>query len=172
MLRGVVTALDGYARRRVVATARRLRGVPYDRMHSDDSWKNLRTRPTALDCSKLVCRVACEALGYQVGTLAADAGWLLDNFAHVDGTIPALGDVVGYCRKATKAERCTAGPLVWHVMIFVGNSTVIGACDLADVVVERPIAYEPRWGARRWWRIDEPIVPPAPYRRMELRPAY
>jgi len=46
------------------------------------------------------------ALGYEVGTLAADAGWLLDNLAHVDGTL-APGDVVGYCRKATEAERLT-----------------------------------------------------------------
>jgi len=140
-------------------------------MHSDDSWKNLRARPTALDCSQLVCRVACGALGYEVGTLAADAGWLLDNLAHVDGTLTP-GDVVGYYRKATEAERLTAGPLVWHLMIFVGNSTVVGACDLADGVVERSIVYERRWGARRWWRIDKPVVPPEPYRRMELRPAY
>jgi cell wall-associated NlpC family hydrolase len=162
-----MSVLDADARRRIVATARQLLGVPYDRLHSDDSWKNLRARPSALDCSQLVCRVACAALGYEVGTLATDAGWLLDKLAHVDGTT-APGDVVGYCRKATEAERVTAGPLVWHVMIFIGNNTVLGACDLAGVVVERSIVYERRWGAQRWLRIAKPVIPPQPFRRMEL----
>ena len=155
----------------------RLRGVPYDYSHRDESWKNLSARPTALDCSRLLCRVGCEALGYEVDTLAANAGWLLDHLAHVDGTVPAPGDVVGYCRNATRDERQSAGPLVWHVMIFVGRNkvtgrhTVLGACDLAGRVELRPIVYEPHWGPRRWRRIDRRITPPAPYRRIELRAA-
>jgi hypothetical protein len=51
---------DADARRRIVEVARR---------------KNLDAPPTALDCSKFVCRVAGEALGYDVGTLAESAGW-------------------------------------------------------------------------------------------------
>jgi len=162
--------LDADARRRIVSAAWRLQGVPYDRTHGDVSWTRLRRRPASLDCSTFVVRVACEALGYDVGDLAADAGWLLDRLAHVDGPTPSPGDVVGYCRKAaTKAERL-GGPLVWHVMIFVGRGAVVGACDLEGCVVARPIDYEP-WRPRRWWRIEEPVVPPAPFRRLELRTA-
>jgi hypothetical protein len=58
-------------------------------------------------------------------------------------------------------------------MIFVGNNTVVGACDLADAVTERALRYdsETRWDVRRWRLIAAPIVPPTPYRRLQLRPA-
>jgi len=168
--------LDLAARRRIVAAAEWLQRVPYDYSHSDDSWQNLYAPPASLDCSSFVCRVACEALGYSVGTLGTDANWLLDNLAHVTGGVPEPGDIVGYYRKAmTSMERLIAGPRVWHVMMFVGRDritgrdTVVGACDLAGRVEVRPIVYEQHWGARRWRRIGEGIDPPAPFRRLALR---
>jgi len=162
--------LDLIARRRIVATALRLRGIPYDHSHGDHSWKKLSVRPSSLDCSAFVARVSCKALGYDVGTLAADAKWLMKNLANVEGDRPELGDIVGYCRNATPAEQqLVAGPLMRHVMIYVGNGVVVGACDIAGGVVSRPIAYEPRLGARCWIRVSTRHSPLAPYRRLELR---
>jgi cell wall-associated NlpC family hydrolase len=164
--------MDLGARRRIVAAAQRLEGVEYDYSHNDDSWQNLYAPPASLDCSRFVVRVACEALGYDVGKLAADAKWLLKNLAYVERGGPEPGDIVGYCRNGTPAEQqLVAGPRVWHVMIFVGSGTVVGACDLAAVVVKRSIAYEERWGARRWIRVSTRRSPLAPYRRLELRTA-
>ena len=182
--------LDADARRRIVEAARRLCGVPYDAGHRNKSWRNLAARPTALDCSGLVCRVACEALGHSVGTLAQDAEWLLDHLVIVDQ--PEMGDLVGYYRDVTKedgvgdyrwpngADLVAANfgddekpPPLWHVMIFVGSGTVVGACDLADAVTERALLYdtESRWDVRRWRLIAAPVVPSAPYRRLQLRSA-
>jgi cell wall-associated NlpC family hydrolase len=162
--------VDLAARRRIVAAAEWLQGVPYDESHSDGSWRNLYAPPALLDCSTFVVRVACEALGYDVGMLAPDAKWLLKNLAYVKGAGPEPGDIVGYHRNATPAEQeLVAGPRVWHVMIFVGSGTVVGACDLAGVVVKRPIAYEEHWRGRRWIRRATQRSPLAPYRRLELR---
>jgi len=161
--------LDKSARRRILEAAWGLRGISYDRTHRDESWKNLDRRPDKLNCSAFVCRVGCEALGYEVDTLAANAGWLLDSLADVDETVPAPGDVVGYWRKATSDEEFSTGPVTWHVMIFLGRNTVLGTSKEDDYVRVRPMDYEHTWGDRRWNLIDKTIDPSLPYRRLELR---
>jgi hypothetical protein len=152
-------------RRIVVSAARTLQGVRYDHTHRDQTWKNLEMRPRALDCSTFVCRLAYQALAIAPGTLAADAEWLLDHLAPVESPLP--GDIVGYYREANVRERLGSARLAWHVMLAVGGGEVVGACDLANRVVARPMVYD---GDRtdRWRLIDELIDPAVAFRRLEL----
>ena len=53
--------------------------------------------------------------------------------------------------------------VVWHVMIYLGNRTVIGACDIAGEVAVRPMEYEAAHGAWKWQLINKP------FRSLELR---
>jgi hypothetical protein len=48
-------------------------------------------------------------------------------------------------------------------MLYAGNALVIGACDIAGSVVERPIDYEAEHGALRW-----SLAGARPFRRLEL----
>ena len=102
-----------------------------------------------------------EVLGYWPGHLAADASWLLDHL--VDVASPQPGDIVGYGRAATGAERKTRD-VVWHVMIYARGGDVIGACDVVGEVTVRPMEYEPSLGARKW-----NLVEPPPFRALIVR---
>jgi hypothetical protein len=152
-------------RRVLVSAAKALQGIRYDHTHRDETWKNLETRPRALDCSTFVCRLAYEALAIAPGILTASAEWLLDHLVPVEQPLP--GDIVGYYREANVVERLRSGRLAWHVMLAVGAGEVIGACDLASRVVVRPMVYE---GGRtdRWRLIDDLIDPAVAFRRLEL----
>ncbi len=156
-------ALDSGKRTKILASARRWAGTPYDEGHGDPSWRDVRSTPSALDCSTFVCRVAIDALGCAPELLAPNAGWLLDNLVEVD--TPALGDLVGYGRAADPAEYLSGHEVIWHVMMYLGIGHVIGACDIAREVTTRPIEYEPELGARQWKLVDEPA-----FRTLELRP--
>jgi len=103
-----------------------------------------------------------EALGST--QLLPDAGWLIDNLIEVAS--PEPGDLVGYGRSGTQAERSGGYHAVWHVMLYAGSGRVIGACDLARKVVERPIDYELSLGVRQWRCVG---VPPAPFRVLVRR---
>jgi len=181
--------LDASARQRIIAVARRLCGVPYDDSHYDDSWKNLDEPPTKLDCSRFVCRVAREALGPSAETFPDDAGELIRRLVVVNE--PQAGDIVGYWREATAEDNLgdyhwdshwglgsdltssnlkdVDGQPVWHVMIFIGNSTVIGTSKLDGKVVVRPLHYNDG-GQQRWDLVNASTDSPTPYRRLELRP--
>lgn len=137
-------------RQAILRAARQLVGMGYDDTHGETTWKDLTEKPRVLDCSTFVCRVAMEALGYGATDLAADAGWLLDRLIEI--STPEPGDLVGYGRRATRAERqqFVDHGVLWHVMLYAGNGTVIGACDVAGAVVVRPIIYEEELGHRQW----------------------
>ena len=139
-------------RSKIIEAALRLRGVPYDDGHDGVAWKDLGSRPLVLDCSTFVCRVAADAGLFRPGLLAADAAWLLDYFVEVSS--PSVGDLVGYGRRALTSERHR--DVVRHVMVYAGNATVVGACDVAGHVVVRPIEYEAKLAARRWNLISTP----------------
>lgn len=102
-----------------------------------------------------------EALGLWPGELAADAGWLLDNLVEVES--PEPGDLIGYGRAAVGDERDTRD-VVWHVMLYRGTATVIGACDIAGEVTVRPMEYAADLGDRQWRLIAAP-----PFRALALR---
>lgn len=154
-------ALDARKRRQILETARQWSGIPYDHSHGDVTWRD--PSPTMFDCSTFVCRVAVDALGYEPSTFAAGALWLLDNLVEVDE--PRAGDIVGYGRAASGDEYLAGHDVVWHVMIYSGPGSVIGACDIAGEVTTRPIEYESGLGDRRWKLIDKPT-----FRALELRP--
>ena len=166
LLRGLLltVALTAVQRQAILRAARRRLEIPYDWTHGDVSWRNLSATPRALDCSSFVCRVAMEALGYTQDHLAPGAEWLIDNLIEVSS--PELGDLVGYGRAATDDEFAVGHDEIWHVMIYVGNGDVIGACDIAGEVVVRPIDYEAAHGPRRWTRGEDPN---GPYRALEVR---
>lgn len=84
-------------------------------------------------------------MGHVPNLLAADARWLIENLVAIRS--PQPGDVVGYQRRATVES---PHDVVWHVMLYVGNGSVIGACDVAGAVVIRPIEYETSLGSRQW----------------------
>jgi len=148
-------------RQQLVRAAERWRGTRYDYAHSDDAWKNLHAKPVLFDCSTFVCRVAMEALGLWPGELAADAAWLLDNLVEVES--PQPGDLVGYGRVAVGDERITRD-VVWHVMLYRGTASVIGACDIAGEVTVRPMEYAADLGDRQWRLIETP-----PFRALTVR---
>lgn len=139
-------------RSKIVESAMRLRDVPYDDTHDSDGWRDLSHRPRALDCSTFVCRVAADAGLYRPGLLAEDAAWLLDCLEEVPS--PSVGDLVGYGRQSLPREQYR--DVVWHVMLYAGNSTVIGACDVAGRVVQRPLEYERELASRQWRLIASP----------------
>lgn len=158
--------LTNVQRRAVVDVAQRLVGIPYDHDHDGESWRDLRKRPAALDCSSFVCRVACEALQIPASALAPSAEWLLDSLPIAESPLP--GDVVGYWRAALRAERVHGRSIVWHVMIYAGNGGVIGACNIAGTVTKRAIEYEPQLGPARWRLIDHEIEPAQPFRSLRI----
>lgn len=139
-------------RSKIIEAAMQLRDVLYDGAHDPDAWRDLSRRPRALDGSTFVCRVAADAGLFRPGLLAEDAGWLLDCLAEVPS--PSVGDVVGYGRRALPREPYR--DLVWHVMLYAGNGMVVGACDVAGRVVQRPLEYEPELESRRWTLIAAP----------------
>jgi cell wall-associated NlpC family hydrolase len=144
-----------------VRVAERWRGTRYDYTHSDDTWKNIHAKPARFDCSTFVCRIAMEALGLGLGELAADAAWLLDHFVEVES--PQPGDLVGYGRAAV-GEECDTRDVVWHVMLYRGTGSVIGACDIAGEVMVRPMEYTADLGDRQWRLIETP-----PFRTLTVR---
>ena len=102
-----------------------------------------------------------EALGHWPGELAADAAWLLDNLVEVGS--PQPGDLVGYGRASVDDESETRD-VVWHVMLYRGTATVIGACDIAGEVTVRPLEYAADLGDRQWR-----LITPPPFRSLILR---
>lgn len=56
--------------------------------------------------------------------------------------------------------------VVWHVMLYCGVGSVIGACDIAGAVTVRPMEYQPALGHRQWRYVE-----PTPFRTLNLRGA-
>lgn len=154
--------MDRRTRATILSAAKRLLGTPYDFGHDDPSWRDLRATPKSFDCSTFLCRIAMDALGVSVGRLIDSAGWLLDHLVEVRR--PAPGDVVGYGRAGTTAEAAAGYDVLWHVMLYVGNGQVLGACDVAGQVVARPLDSEVSLGRRQWRLIAAP-----PFRLLQLK---
>jgi hypothetical protein len=113
---------------------------------------DLDSTPRLLDGAGFVCRVAVEALGLPPAMLQSRPSWLLDNLVEVD--VPGPGDVVGYRDRDDE-----------HVMLYLGNGLVIGACNVAGSVTIRSIEYERDEHGNRWTLVD----PPA-FRVLDLAP--
>lgn len=154
-------AITSAQRRWLVDAARSYDGIRYDTGHGDLSWRSLDLNPTRFDCATFVCRVALEVIGHVPDLLAADARWLAENLVAVPS--PQLGDVVGYRRRATGVESQMGHDVVWHVMLYLGNGSVIGACDVAGAVAIRPIDYEASLGSRQW-----KFARPSPFRMISV----
>jgi hypothetical protein len=153
----VIVGLQAVQRWAIVHHARLLLGTPHS-LKSDDVWMDLVELPERLSSASFIVRVAADALGYRTRHLPADARWLIDNLAIV--TIPEPGDLVGYSRPAIRNQ---SDRREWHVMLYAGNASVIGPCDIAGNVVERALDYELKHGARRWSFAGD-----RPFRRLEL----
>lgn len=154
--------IDRTRRGLILTQARRWLGTRYDYSHTDPRWSDRHATPDVFDCSTFVCRVAMDALQHGPGFLAHSARWLLDNLVETENVEP--GDVVGYGRPAILDDGAIGHQIVWHVMIYVGNGQVIGACDIARGVTIRAWEYEHDLAKRRWH-----LIAPPPFRTLVLR---
>jgi hypothetical protein len=80
--------------------------------------------------------------------------WLIDTLPAT--SLPQPGDIVCYQRLALPNEPAHRGRWRNHVMLYLGNGNVIGACDIEGRVATRPVDYESSLGARQWQFIDPP----------------
>jgi hypothetical protein len=132
-----VTTLDA---ERVIAAALRLEGLrlPYGPPSSAELYNN--AAPRCLDCSSFVCRAvweagirALDAKGREV-TLAASAEWMSRELR--ERREPRPGDLAVFARRPTDSnERLMAsatGGLVYHVMLVLDSTTVLGTCAESD----------------------------------------
>ena len=107
-----------------------------------------------LDCSSFIGKL-CVALGQDPECLIPKATrpgysqitalgiWL----ALVEAASPRPGDLVLYIQNATLADEHVDQR--WHVMLLVDNATVVGACNIREVVCRRDVAYAPdEWHLR------------------------
>jgi hypothetical protein len=108
----------------------------------------------ARDCASFVCWVAAAVLGHTCAALVADARWLIDALPTI--TFPLPGDIVCYQRRVLLNEAPHRGLQRNHVMMYVGNGQVVGACDVAGRIIARPLDYESNLGPRQWHIIDPP----------------
>lgn len=107
-----------------------------------------------LDCSSFIGKL-CVALGQDPECLIPKATrpgysqitalgiWL----ALVDAASPRPGDLALYIQNAALTDEHVDQR--WHVMLLVDEVTVIGACNIKEVVCRRDLAYAPgEWHLR------------------------
>jgi cell wall-associated NlpC family hydrolase len=150
-----------------IATAREIEtafklveGLPWKGFTPDD-WR--KPRPTSFNCSSCVQWLARVALGWSTELVdkyaEPNARALVAAFEDLKISSDDLraGDVVVYREKCVDDE-----PDDWvddssnemHVMMYIGNETVVGACTELGSVVKRPAKYDERWDIIKFIRIS------------------